>query len=84
MYDTTFIGKWPKEEYYEVFKPVIIKDVDLKYDEEFQRMMKNNIASIDDTFNNFYYVDWYNYMKNNTINFHPIRENLKLVKFPNE
>ncbi len=83
VYDVTFIGKWPKEEYYKVFSPIVEESIDLRKDDEFQRMMKNNICSVDE-YGTFCYVDWYNYMKNNTISFHSTREPLMIKEYPSE
>ena len=83
VYDTIFLGVWPKELYYKVMNPTIIKKVDSKKDEEYLRLKSKTIET-EPTNQEFGYYDWYNYMKNNTINTRSIVEPLRLKKFKNE
>ena len=84
VYDTTFIGKWSKEEFYNTFKPITEKIVDLENDSEFRMVKNNNIEVINTNNIDFSYIDWYRYMKNNTVSFHPEREALQIVSYKSE
>ena len=80
VYDTSFIGKWPKELYYEIFFPVKEKEIDLSRDKEYQFLKKDNI-SVDKEIIEMQYHDWYSYMKNNTISTRALSEPLMLKKY---
>ena len=83
VYDTLFVGIWPKELFYEVMNPKITKVVDTTNDKEYLRIKEKTIETkVDDSY--FGYVDWYNYMKNNTINTRGFSHPLRLKKFENE
>ena len=83
VYDTYFVGVWPKELYYEVTKPIVSRVVDLEKDDEYLRM-KEKTVEIEEERTEFGYVDWYSYMKDNTINTRGFLEPLRLRKFKNE
>ena len=83
VYDVTFIGKWPKNLFYEVFNPVINEEINLEKDIEYNLAVKNNIE-VSNTLNEMEYIDWYSYMKNNTLNTRAISEPLTLKKFKHE
>ena len=80
VYDTTFIGKWPKEFYYEVFNPINKKEIDLSKDKEYLNFVNNNVI-VNNTGKEMTYIDWYSYMKNNTLNTRALNEPLMLKKF---
>lgn len=40
--DTSFIGKWEKETYYDLFQPEIKKEINLKEDENYQTYRQKN------------------------------------------
>ncbi len=77
--DVTFLGKWNKNEYYNIFKPVIEKENDYK---DLKNLKENTIEVYKKSNGNFKYIDWYNYMKNNTISTQSMREDLKIKTFP--
>ena len=79
VYDVTFIGKWPKEKYYELFKPVV--EIKEKVDSN-EVFIKNNVLADKTSTLNASYVDWYNYMEKNTINTHALIEPLKVREYP--
>ena len=83
VYDTSFIGKWPKELYYEIFIPVKEKEIDLESDKEFQILKEDNI-SVDSEIVQMMYLDWYSYMNNNTLNTRALNEPLMLKKYYHE
>ncbi len=83
VYDTLFVGVWPKELFYEVTKPEIIRVVDSKKDEEYKRIISKTIETKEDK-SEFGYVDWYNYMKDNSINTRALTYPKRIRKFNNE
>ena len=65
VYDVAFIGKWPKSVYYDLFQPVVEKDVNLDDDKEYNHYKRNNIkATIPALVPVLKYIDWYRYMRN--------------------
>ena len=83
VYDVTFIGKWPKNVFYEIFKPIKKEEINLDKDTEYNLALKNNIET-KNTYKEIEYFDWYNYMKNNTVNTRALSEPLQLKKFKYE
>ena len=83
VYDAKFVGIWPKELYYEVMKPRIVKELDLNKDKEFLSLKEKTIE-IEKQNEEFGYIDWYGYMKNNTINTRGFIEPMRIKKFKNE
>lgn len=68
VYDTSFIGKWPKKLYYQLFQPIVEKDINLESDESYIKYKNNNTeASSKDNFPLLMYVNWYAYMTDASI-----------------
>lgn len=64
VYDVSFIGKWPKKLYYQLFQPVIEKEIDLEHDEKYLEYKSNTIETqIQDEIPLLQYIDWYNYKR---------------------
>ena len=83
VYDVVFTGKWPKKLYYDTFLPNKVNKIDLKNDKPLKRIEQGNIHTNNIEDNGFRYVDWYSYMKNNTIGFHSHYEALHCLEYPN-
>lgn len=63
VYDVTFTGKWPKKLYYQLFNPIIEKDIDLKTDEKYNHYKKHTIKTNENKiFYSLNYIDWYDYI----------------------
>lgn len=63
VYDVSFIGKWPKKLYYQLFQPQVEKEIDLNNDEKYLEY-KKNCQEIQNSNNHvLQYIDWYNYMR---------------------
>ena len=43
--DTSFIGKWEKETYYDLFQPEIKKEINLKEDENYQTYRQKTVSA---------------------------------------
>lgn len=84
VYDTTFIGKWDKGDFYDLFKPTDIEVVDLDKDIDYELFVKNNRVIPCSEYKELEYFDWYRYNKNNTINVFPIAERLYTCKYPKQ
>lgn len=83
VYDTLFVGVWPKKLFYEITKPTINKVVDSEKDEEYKRITSKTIETKEDK-NEFGYFDWYSYMKDNKINTRALTYPKRVRKFNNE
>lgn len=83
VYDPLFVGVWPKDLFYSIMKPQVFNVVDPKTDEEYKRLKERTIE-IEPDKRDFGYIDWYHYMKNNTINTRALVEPLRLKRFKNE
>ena len=84
VYDTTFIGKWDKQDFYSLFNPKDVRVVDLDKDVDFKIYKKNDKPISCDEIKELKYIDWYRYNKNNTISVFPLRESLKYESFPKQ
>ncbi len=84
VYDTTFIGKWDKDSFYDVLYPINIQEVDLDKDIDFILYNKNDKKISCEEYKELEYLDWYRYNKNNTISVFPLTESLKMKKFPKQ
>lgn len=62
VYDVSFIGKYPKALYYELFKPVNIEVIDLEKDYDFKNIKNTQAKEKKDTYY-LKYFDWHLYMK---------------------
>ena len=80
VYDVAFIGKWPKDVYYEIFNPIKKNEVELD-SEEYKNIKRNNTI-VKPNKNTLKYFDWYSYMNNNTVTTHAFNESLKSKDFP--
>lgn len=83
VYDVSFIGKYPKALYYELFKPVNIEVIDLEEDYHFKNIKNTQAKEKKDTYY-LKYFDWHLFMKlaNNFTPFwgpNPVPE---LIDFP--
>ncbi len=68
VYDVSFIGKWPKELYYQLFQPIIEKDINLESDKDYTNYKKNNTeVSPPVDFPLLQYINWYEYMRKASI-----------------
>lgn len=65
VYDVTFIGKYPKELYYELFEPVSKKEVDIESDEKLQEIKKLVVTLPQKESQHLQYPDWYEYFEIN-------------------
>ena len=62
VYDVSFIGKYPKTLYYELFKPTDIETVDLEKDPDFKEYKCANVeVEKNDNDYNLKYFNWYIY-----------------------
>lgn len=63
IYDVSFIGKWPKDIYYQLFNPVIEEEIDLNNDPKYLEY-KSDCVEIHPQEESFFlkYIDWYTYM----------------------
>lgn len=63
VYDVTFIGKWPKDLYYHLFKPVVETEINLENDKEYLEYKSNTIeVTAVDQMPLLKYIDWHCYM----------------------
>ena len=83
VYDTLFVGVWPKDLFYKVTSPSVIRVIDPKKDEEYKRIKNKTIEVLEDK-KEFGYIDWYNYMKDNSINTRALTYPKRIRKFNNE
>lgn len=68
VYDTAFIGKWPKDLYYDLFKPVVEKVIDVETDEQCIQFRNCTVLSKEKSEMPFLsYINWYSYMSNRFI-----------------
>ena len=81
VYDTTFIGKWNKDDYYSLFGVTQAKEVDVDNDVDFKIFKSKNHEFTPEEVKPLSYFDWYSYQKNNTISVFPLSESLKIVEF---
>lgn len=82
VYDTTFIGKWNKDDYYALFGVTGEKEIDIDNDVDFKIYKSKNHEFVPEELKSLSYFDWYSYKKNNTVSVFPIREQLRIVEFP--
>ena len=65
VYDVAFSGKWPKKQYYDLFKPIDKKKIDLSTDEKYNNYLKNNIKAKTKSKDPFLrHIGWYGYTRN--------------------
>lgn len=62
--DTSFIGKWEKETYYDLFQPEIKKEINLKEDENYQTYRQKTVSVSGKVREEMHYIDWYQYYQN--------------------
>lgn len=62
--DTSFIGKWEKETYYDLFQPEIKKEINLKEDENYQTYRQKTVRVSGKVREEMHYIDWYQYYQN--------------------
>lgn len=68
VYDTAFIGKWPKDVYYDLFKPVVEKVIDVASDKQCIQFRNCTVLSDERSLSPFLsYINWYSYMSNRFI-----------------
>lgn len=61
VYDVTFIGKYPKELYYELFGPESKKEVDIESNEKLQEARKSMVLLSRKSSQHLQYPDWHEF-----------------------